>query len=143
MSTNSPFLAESCALSSHGGRVGYVIKSSLTGVSCGKDRQCQASECCDLMTCSLNNGASAGITGAAFTQTNCEDSNLNGTSSHSLKSDLDKIVCDNGIYPYCTALDCCSDINCGNNDGKSDGASNITQFAAASCPVGYAIKSSS
>ena len=87
--TGSEFSSASCTLSSHGGSNGYIIKSSLNGVSCGTDRKCQASECCDLLTCAVNNGLTPGRTGTAFTQTNCEDSSLNGTSSFSLKSNLD------------------------------------------------------
>ena len=50
--TGTAFKSSSCKDPIYGGTEGYIIKSSLTGVSCGTDdRKCTADECCDMISC--------------------------------------------------------------------------------------------
>ena len=56
---NIAFKPESCTLTTpFEGKPGYIIKSYLAGVSCSADgdRVCKANECCELITCDVNNG---------------------------------------------------------------------------------------
>ena len=61
--TGSAFHKDSCKSENYGGFAGYILKTltSLSGASCGQDRKCTASECCNLITCDVNNGRHTGV----------------------------------------------------------------------------------
>ena len=134
--TGSGFQAETCKIQSpYGGKPGYTIKSYLTSVSCSQDstdRVCTANECCDLITCKVNDGKGTGIMNSEFQSADCGN-------GQTIKENLASIVCE-ATDEKCTASDCCSSVTCANNDGSFDGTNDAQSFSSNSCPNGYFLK---
>ena len=86
---------------------GLALKSYLSSASCsGDDRRCSAAECCDLITCAVNNGETAGKVGIPFLESDCKKSSTGGGTNFTIRTNSDQIICRDSSEK-CLATDCC------------------------------------